>query len=117
LAAQIGRHSAATSRCHAALAGLAVIITKVRRVSVHGEARRVARAHAKVNKSDRVARLDTLHLFREHLVLVSRQTAAGMQPVSGVRPLAGATAHVTVTGCDVAIAVHWVDGAELSGAD
>jgi hypothetical protein len=37
-----------------------------------------------------------------------------MQPVSGVRPLAGATAHVEVTGCDVAIAVHWVDGAELS---
>jgi hypothetical protein len=86
------------------------IMATVRRVSVHGQARRVARAYVKVNKSDRVARLATLHLFPEHLVFISRQT----QPVSGVRPLAGASARVAVSGPNLVIVVRWLDGQQLS---
>lgn len=86
------------------------IMATVRRVSVHGQARRVARAYVKVNKSDRVARLATLHLFPEHLVHIGGRT----QPVSGVRPLAGASAHVAVSGPNLVLAVRWLDGRQLS---
>jgi hypothetical protein len=88
----------------------AMIMAMVRRVSVHGQARRVARTYIKANKPDRVARLATLHLFPAHLVLIGRQP----QPVSGVRPLAGASAHVTVSGHNLVIAVRWLDGQQLS---